>query len=351
MYSQKTKTGKYRFFESFIDPVTQLRKTASVTLDKDTTKSRKHAQALLYARIDALTGQTVNPSNMTLASLLEAYRDAQKGILRPQTLTHNYSIMGKVAGMFPDVPIANLNARLVTSTFAKLDAPPAKKNSRLRMLKTLLRWGYRMDYISDISWLDKLTMYPDDVKTRRAKKYLEPDELKKVVDAADPDYQSIILFLALSGLRIGEVIALTPADIDDVIHVTKTYSTTTGEVGTPKTNESIRDVYIQKELKEVIENANSTKTALLTVGGKRIDYFKFNLYFAELTENTIGRRLSPHALRHTHVSLLAAAGVPLSLITRRLGHANSKITQEIYFHVTESLKDKEAALLDAITLL
>lgn len=48
---------------------------------------------------------------------------------------------------------------------------------------------------------------------------------------------------------------------------------------------------------------------------------------------------------------ISAAGVPLSLITRRLGHANSKITQEIYFHVTESLKDKEAALLDAITLL
>ena len=36
MYSQKTKTGKYRFFESYIDPVTNIRKTASVTLDKDT---------------------------------------------------------------------------------------------------------------------------------------------------------------------------------------------------------------------------------------------------------------------------------------------------------------------------
>lgn len=47
----------------------------------------------------------------------------------------------------------------------------------------------------------------------------------------------------------------------------------------------------------------------------------------------------------------AAAGVPLEVIGRRLGHNDSKVTREIYFHVTESLKDKDAALLDAITLL
>lgn len=48
---------------------------------------------------------------------------------------------------------------------------------------------------------------------------------------------------------------------------------------------------------------------------------------------------------------ITAAGVPLEVIGRRLGHNDSKVTREIYFHVTESLKDKDAALLDAITLL
>lgn len=70
-----------------------------------------------------------------------------------------------------------------------------------------------------------------------------------------------------------------------------------------------------------------------------------------MTARTIGRPLSTHALRHTHTSLLAAAGIPLDVISRRLGHADSKVTREIYLHVTELLKDKDAALLDAVTLI
>lgn len=253
--------------------------------------------------------------------------------------------------MFEDIPIDNLSARVVSERFAALDATNTKKNGRLRHLKTLLRWGYKMDYLPDASWLSKLTLYPDDVKARRGLKYLEPQELKAVIKAADAEYGLLIEALALSGLRIGEALALSPSDIDTVIHVNKTLSATTGEIGPTKTPESNREVYIQKELKKVLERVDKTGPALFTKNGRRIDYFKFNVYFGDLTEKTINRRLSSHALRHTHVSLLAAAGVPLELIGRRLGHNDSKITREIYFHVTEAMRDKDAALLDAITLL
>ena len=55
MYSQKTKSGKYRFFESYTDPLTGIKRTVSVTLDKNTTVTRKAAQTALAARIDELT--------------------------------------------------------------------------------------------------------------------------------------------------------------------------------------------------------------------------------------------------------------------------------------------------------
>ena len=350
MYWQKTKTGKYRYFESYIEPVTRIRKTTSVTLDRNTTKAKKQAQARLNARISELTGETGKPSDMTLSGLVEAYRAAQGQILRPQTLAHNVIIMSKVAEMFEGVPVDNLTARLVSERFSRLDAAPSKKNGRLRQLRTLLRWGYRMDYVKDVSWLDKVPMYPDDIKARRDLKFLEPEELKKVIESADAEYGLLISALALSGLRIGEALALDASDVDTVIHVTKTLSPTTGEIGPTKTHESNRDIYIQKELKEVFDSANKSGP-LFTKGGRRVDYYKFNTYFGDLTKQVLDRRLTPHALRHTHVSLLAAAGVPLEVIGRRLGHNDSKITREIYFHVTESLKDKDAALLDAITLL
>ncbi|MGP3787194.1 tyrosine-type recombinase/integrase [Paenibacillus sp. 1A_MP2] len=45
--------------------------------------------------------------------------------------------------------------------------------------------------------------------------------------------------------------------------------------------------------------------------------------------------LSPHSLRHTHVSLLAEAGASLEQIMQRLGHSNDEITRRIYLHITK----------------
>ncbi len=44
----------------------------------------------------------------------------------------------------------------------------------------------------------------------------------------------------------------------------------------------------------------------------------------------IGRRISLHALRHTHASSLIAAGVDILTISRRLGHASPSITLSVY---------------------
>ncbi|MGI6003763.1 MAG: tyrosine-type recombinase/integrase [Lachnospiraceae bacterium] len=49
--------------------------------------------------------------------------------------------------------------------------------------------------------------------------------------------------------------------------------------------------------------------------------------------------MTPHALRHTHTAMLAEAGVPLEMISRRVGYADSKVTKEVYYHVTERMKN------------
>jgi integrase len=49
-----------------------------------------------------------------------------------------------------------------------------------------------------------------------------------------------------------------------------------------------------------------------------------------------------HALRHTHASSLIAAGVDILTISRRLGHANPKITLDVYGHLYGNTDDKAA---------
>ena len=57
-------------------------------------------------------------------------------------------------------------------------------------------------------------------------------------------------------------------------------------------------------------------------------------------EKKIKKNLTTHFFRHTHVTKLAELGVPLYVIQRRVGHSNSKITQQLYLHVTQKSKQE-----------
>ena len=74
-------------------------------------------------------------------------------------------------------------------------------------------------------------------------------------------------------------------------------------------------------------------------------------YLKETSERVLGRNVTPHMLRHTHASLLAENDIDLEIIARRLGHKDSKVTEDIYLHVTEKRRKKDAEAIDAVSLL
>ena len=54
-------------------------------------------------------------------------------------------------------------------------------------------------------------------------------------------------------------------------------------------------------------------------------------------------RVSFHALRHSHVSVLIRSGVDVLTISRRLGHCKASVTLDVYGHLIEGA-DAEAAM-------
>ena len=56
----------------------------------------------------------------------------------------------------------------------------------------------------------------------------------------------------------------------------------------------------------------------------------------------IKKRVTFHALRHTHASILLAKGVQLLTVSRRLGHADPNITLQTYAHILDEMKDSES---------
>jgi integrase len=59
-------------------------------------------------------------------------------------------------------------------------------------------------------------------------------------------------------------------------------------------------------------------------------------------------RIRLHDLRHTHASLLLAAGVPVKVVSERLGHASAMITLGIYAHVMPGMQAEAAAKFGAL---
>ena len=62
----------------------------------------------------------------------------------------------------------------------------------------------------------------------------------------------------------------------------------------------------------------------------------------------IGEDWHPHELRHTHVSLLSAAGVDMEDIADSVGHVNSVVTRTVYRHQISDTVARAAAAMDRI---
>lgn len=372
MWCEKLKSGKYRYAERYLDPLTLTQKKVSVTLEKNTRQAQKTAQQALNEKIrKEMSSIGINvPKKVKLSELVEYYRADQEHTVKKSTWLRNYwtcETLMRILG--PDTMVGSITAGYIRKQLLATRCEPGTLNEYLKRLKALLRWGYRNDYVSDVRFLDKLEPFKDIPHRQKIEdKFLEREELKLLLqEMTVPIWQDLTAFLALSGLRFGEAAALLRSDLDlrhRIIHVTKTYDSLNDLVTSPKSYHSVRDVYMQDELYELcrrllasgyidanIISINSGKLLFPYTDGQHIYFDVYAKYLRENSEKVLGRRITPHVLRHTHASLMMEQGLDIDAIANRLGHYDSRITREIYLHVTKRLQEKQNAQIRNIKIL
>lgn len=369
MWIEELKNGKYKFVERYEDYLTGKQKKVSVTLDKNTAQTRKRAQKLLNERI-AAAQEVTEIDELTLEQLVDKYREHQKKAVKESTYTRNYHTCNTLMKLLgKDTIVSRLQVGYINVKLLWSGKSAGTLNEYLVRLKALIRFGYKNDLIEDIRFIDKLENFKDvPHKVKIQDKYLEHSELKLLLNNMNqPVWKFLTEFMVLSGLRFGEAAALNKSDIDykeKCIHVTKTLDSVNRVVTEPKSFCSIRDVYMQPELEmlcrkissfmmrcELATNTRTQKFFHNHKNGKYVDYYSFNKYLKQNSERVISRKVTTHALRHTHASLLLEKEVDIETIARRLGHENSKITKEIYLHVTKKLKEQDNKQIEKIALL
>ena len=150
-----------------------------------------------------------------------------------------------------------------------------------------------------------------------------------------------------------------------MIYVTKNYDSNNKVVGYTKNSYSYREVYIQDELlvlcrqirlfikQEQLLTGIRSELFLCDISGEHVAYFAYNKCLKKTARRVLNKKveITTHVMRHTHVALMAEQRIPLDVISRRIGHANSKVTREIYFHVTKKMKERDNQLVQAVKIL
>lgn len=316
MWVEETKQGKYKFIERYTDPLTGKYRRVSIVLEKNTAQSRKQAQRALQERIEASIAPKKNSIN--LSQLISLYYNEQKETLKPSTYDRNHNVCMSISKTLGnDILVENINAGYIKKCFLSSGKSPVTLNEWLIRLKALLRWGYKNDYIADISYIDKIERFKDiPHRVKIQDKFVESSELSALLSGMNvKKWRDLTEFLALSGLRFGEAAALELSDLnltERIIHVNKTYDQSHDLVTSTKTQMSTRDVYMQDQLYRLCRKIKAERISdtvvmpmskVLFVGSKR-DHIEFDTYAKYLRENSekiIGRRITPHTLRHPYV--------------------------------------------------
>lgn len=182
------------------------------------------------------------------------------------------------------------------------------------------------------------------------------EQFSHFMQTVENDYPARTMFLLLfwTGIRSGELLALTLNDFDFEKHtmkVNKTYHRFQKEdlILSPKTDRSNRTVALPTFLEEEVK-AYSRKLYGYAPSERLFPVSK-EVLASKLKKGTQALKLPPiriHDLRHSHASLLIYLGFSPLLIQERLGHENIETTLNTYSHLYPTQQDELATKLQAI---
>lgn len=189
--------------------------------------------------------------------------------------------------------------------------------------------------------------------TERKVDFWTQKEYQKFIEQVSDKPQSFYSFEILywCGLRIGELLALTPKDFDfenNILKVTKSYKRVRGEdiVTDPKTQKSIRNIVMPNFLADEIKEYLSS---IYGIGEEDRIFQNSKSYFRhEMVRGSKAagvKRIRVHDLRHSHVSYLIDKGYTALAIADRLGHEAVDITYR-YAHLFPTVQTDMAKTMD-----
>jgi integrase len=234
----------------------------------------------------------------------------------------------------------------------KFLAEQAKRYSRNTLRGMRVSLGRVLSWAVDCGWLEANPC--SGVRLPRAGKrivrtVLKPDQVVAIAQRLNQPYATLVLFLAVTGLRIGEAIGIKWSDFDgDVLNIQRRIYE--GKADATKTEGSNRSLPIPAPLLK----------RMRLLGGQEW-VFRSRENTPLNPGNALKRQIRPvtkalgiplggwHDFRHTLTTGLLRSGVSPKVVSEILGHADVEITLNVYDHPEiENFREPLAAVADQL---
>lgn len=260
--------------------------------------------------------------------------------------SYNY-LLNTINKYIGEKKLKDITANYLDRIFLKLDKE--YKYNTIRSIKKLINLVLKSAAKKEI-----IAFNPVDrmdyrlVNTERHKqKNVSDEHIKLLIEYFESKeqykYKHFTQIALMTGMRTGEIIALREENVTDFIHVVENYNRW-GEITTPKTKRSIRDIYIHKPLQKVLDNIqNYNKQQKELFGSSYNDNgllvchedgnYMSNIAVSkafQTASNNLNIHITPHMLRHTFATKLRM--VETKDVQELLGHTSVEMTVNTYQH-------------------
>lgn len=260
-------------------------------------------------------------------------------------------------------------AKIIKNYFGKMRATEVKPIHCQRFLEQMAAQGYKLGTVSlrkavmiqvfryaviagdiDASPATEVRLPRGlDSKKREA---LTEEQIQAVTNCREGDWWLLGVAFLWTGCRLGELLALTYEDIDRkarTITINKKYNfLDSGSVleEHTKTSAGMRTIPLLAPLADVLPK-DRIGLIFHNADGSHLEKYQLRYLWKEY-QKTVGlpAHITPHYFRHTFATICYDAGIDPKEAASFLGHADEKITTELYTHLSGSRRSSAAGKME-----